>query len=136
MVEFEDGSIKAQMGIPDMRIPIQFALSFPNRLNSGLPRYNFADNPVLNFEKPDLDTFRNLAFAYKALRMNGNMPCIVNAANEIAVEAFLNDQVRFLEISDIIEACMENIPFIAKPGYEDYFLTDKETRIKAKEIIS
>ncbi len=136
LVEFQDGSMKAQMGMPDMRIPIQFALSFPNRLNSAFPRYSFADNPVLHFEKPDLETFRNLAFAYEALRKSGNMPCIINAANEIAVDAFLIDKIGFLDISDIIEGCMNQVPYIARPGYEDYFITDRETRIKAKEIIN
>ncbi len=136
LVEFEDGSIKAQLGVPDMRIPIQFALSFPDRWNSDFPRYSFVDNPVLNFEKPDTDTFRNLALAYEALKKGGSMPCIINAANEIAVEGFLKDKIRFLEISDVIEACMAKLPYIIQPEYEDYFMIDKETRIKAQEIIS
>ena len=136
MVEFEDGSIKAQLGVPDMRIPIQFALSYPDRWNSAFPRYSFVDNPVLNFDKPDTDTFRNLALAYEALKKGGSMPCIINAANEVAVEGFLNDKIRFLEISDVIEACMAKIPYIIQPDYEDYFMIDKETRIKAQEIIS
>ena len=136
MVEFEDGSIKAQMGVPDMRIPIQFALSYPNRWKSDFPRYSFADNPELNFEKPDFETFRNLALAYEALQKGGNLPCVVNAGNEVAVAAFLQDKIGFLEISDVIEACMSRIPYISKPGYEDYFLSDKETRILAKEIIN
>lgn len=135
MVEFRDGSIKAQMGLPDMRIPIQFALSYPNRLKSAFPRYSFADYPVLNFEKPDMETFRNLAFAYDALQRGGNVPCILNAANEIAVDAFLKDEISFLQIQDIIEACVQKVPFIASPGLEDYYRTDKETRIRAKEII-
>jgi 1-deoxy-D-xylulose-5-phosphate reductoisomerase len=136
MVEFEDGSIKAQMGIPDMRIPIQFALSYPNRWKSEYSRYSFADNTMLNFEKPDTDTFRNLAIAYEALRKGGNLPCIINAANEIAVEAFLTERIGFLEISDVIEACMDRIPYISKPGYEDYFVSDIETRKIAIEIIN
>ena len=136
MVEFEDGSIKAQMGVPDMRLPIQFALSYPNRWKSDFPRYSFAGSPVLNFEKPDIETFRNLAIAYEALRKGGNLPCIINAANEIAVEAFLKDRIGFLEISDVIEACMAKISYIPKPGYEDYFMSDKETRKKAIEIIN
>jgi 1-deoxy-D-xylulose-5-phosphate reductoisomerase len=135
IVEFSDGSLKAQMGVPDMRIPIQFALSFPNRLKSDFPRFSFADNPVLSFEKPDMDTFRNLAFAYEALKSGGNIPCVVNAANEIAVDAFLNDKITFLQISDIIEACMTKVPFIKSPGIEDCFNTDSETRIKALELI-
>ncbi len=135
MVEFEDGSIKAQMGVPDMRIPIQFALSYPDRWKSDFPRYSFANYEALNFEKPDVDTFRNLGLAYEALQRGGIMPCIVNAANEIAVDAFLKDKIGFLEISDVIEACMDKIPYISKPGYEDYFMSDKETRKIAKEII-
>ena len=135
MVEFEDGSIKAQMGLPDMRIPIQFALSYPNRLKSAFPRFSFADYPALNFEKPDMGTFRNLALAYEALRKGGNVPCILNAANEIAVDAFLNDRIGFLQIPDLIEECLNKVPFIKLPRLEDYFETDKETRILAKEII-
>jgi len=135
MVEFSDGSIKAQMGVPDMRIPIQFALSFPNRLKSDFPRYSFASNPVFSFEQPDMDTFRNLAYAYEALKRGGNLPCVVNAANEIAVDAFLNDKISFLQISDIIEACMTKVSFIKSPGINDYFDTDEETRVKAKELI-
>lgn len=136
MVEFEDGSIKAQMGVPDMRIPIQFAISYPNRWKSDYPRYNFVNNTKLYFEQPDIETFRNLAIAYAALKKGGIMPCIVNAANEVAVEAFLSDKIGFLEISDVIEACMDRIPYISKPGYEDYFIADKETRILAKEMIN
>ena len=135
MVEFEDGSIKAQMGLPDMRIPIQFALSYPNRLKSAFPRFSFADYPMLNFEKPDMETFRNLALAYEALKKGGNVPCILNAANEIAVDAFLKERIKFLQIPDLIEGCLNKIPFIKSPGLEDYFETDKQTRILAKEII-
>jgi 1-deoxy-D-xylulose-5-phosphate reductoisomerase len=128
MVQFEDGSIKAQMGLPDMRIPIQFALSYPNRLKSGLPRFDFSQYPQLTFEKPDIDTFRNLQLAFDALHKGGNMPCIINAANEIAVAAFLQDQIGFLEISDTIAACMTKVPYIANPSYEDYVSTDSEAR--------
>jgi len=135
MIEFEDGSIKAQMGLPDMRIPIQFALSYPNRLKSTFPGFSFADYPTLNFEKPDMDTFRSLALAYEALKKGGNVPCILNAANEIAVDAFLKDKISFLQIPDLIEGCLSKAPFILTPGIEDYFETDKETRILAKEII-
>jgi 1-deoxy-D-xylulose-5-phosphate reductoisomerase len=135
LVEFEDGSIKAQLGLPDMRIPIQFALSYPNRLKSAFPRFSFADYPVLNFEKPDMGTFRNLALAYTALDKCGNMPCTLNAANEIAVDAFLKDKIKFLQIPDVIEDCMQHISHIATPDLEDLLNTDKETRIKAKEII-
>jgi 1-deoxy-D-xylulose-5-phosphate reductoisomerase len=135
LVEFEDGSIKAQLGLPDMRIPIQFALSYPKRLKSTFPRYSFADYPVLNFEKPDLETFRNLAYAYDVLKKGGNFPCILNAANEIAVDAFLKDKINFLQIPDVIEDCLTGVPFIASPNLEDYYNTDKETRIIAKEIV-
>lgn len=136
MVQFEDGSIKAQLGLPDMRIPIQFALSYPHRLKSDFPRCNFADYPSLNFEKPDLETFRNLQLAYNALERGGNMPCILNAANEIVVAAFLKDEIGFLQMSDIIAECMDKITFIAKPGLDDYIATDKETRIKTLELIN
>ena len=136
MVEFIDGSIKAQLGLPDMRLPIQFALGFPERLSSDFPRFNFIDYPSLTFEKPDLKTFRNLAFAYEALRKGGNMPCILNAANEIAVAKFLQEEIGFLQISDVIETCMAKIPFVSIPDLEDYINTDKETRVKALEYIN
>jgi 1-deoxy-D-xylulose-5-phosphate reductoisomerase len=134
MVQFEDGSIKAQMGLPDMRLPIQFALSYPQRLKADFPRFDFTKYPSLTFEKPDTDTFVNLSLAYTALQKGGNMPCIINAANEIAVAAFLQDQIRFLEISEVIAACMAKIPYIANPLYEDYVHTDSETRILAGEM--
>ncbi len=133
MVQFQDGSIKAQMGLPDMRIPIQFAIGFPNRLKSDFPRFDFAKYPSLTFEQPDYQTFRNLSFAFEALRQQGNMACIVNAANEIAVAKFLNDEVGFLEMSDLIENCMQKVSFIKSPSLEDYIETDKETRILAEE---
>jgi 1-deoxy-D-xylulose-5-phosphate reductoisomerase len=135
MVEFEDGSIKAQLGIPDMRLPIQYAFSYPDRLKSEVPRINFNSGTALTFDKPDMDTFRNLALAYHALERCGNMPCILNAANEIAVEAFLTDRIGFLEISDVVETCMGKMPYISTPVYDDYSSTDYETRIKAKELI-
>jgi 1-deoxy-D-xylulose-5-phosphate reductoisomerase len=128
MVQFEDGSMKAQMGLPDMRIPIQFALSYPQRLKSDFPRFDFSNYASLTFEKPDTDTFVNLALAFKALEQGGNMPCIINAANEVAVAAFLQDQIGFLEISDVIASCMAKIPYLANPQYEDYVHTDVETR--------
>lgn len=134
MVQFEDGSIKAQMGLPDMRLPIQFALSYPNRLKANFPRFDFHKYPNLTFEKPDTDTFINLSLAYAALKKGGNMPCIINAANEVAVAAFLQDQIRFLEISEVIANCMAKIPYIANPLYEDYVHTDSETRILAGEM--
>lgn len=135
MVQFKDGSIKAQMGLPDMKLPILYAMSYPNRIESNFKRFNFADYPSLTFEKPDLKTFRNLDLAYKSINFGGNMPCILNAANEVAVESFLKDELGFLEMSDVVETCMEKVPFIPKPQYEDFVNTDKEARTKAREII-
>ncbi len=136
IVQFEDGSMKAQMGLPDMKLPIQFALAFPNRLKSDFPRFNFLDYPELTFEQPDKDTFRNLGLAFEALEQGGNQPCILNAANEIAVDAFLKDKVGFLEMSDIIEQSMQKVSFIKKPNYNDYVATDAETRRLALEMIN
>ncbi len=136
LVQFEDGSIKAQMGLPDMRLPIQYALAYPQRIASDFPRFSFLDYPELTFEKPDTDTFRNLALAFEALNKGGNMPCILNAANEVAVEAFLQEKIGFLQISDIIEKSMQKGPFIASPGFDDYIHTDHEIRIIAKEILN
>lgn len=136
MVQFEDGSIKAQMGLPDMRLPIQFAFSYPDRYPSAFPRFDFAQYPSLTFEKPDTETFRNLALAFEALKKAGNMPCVLNAANEIAVEAFLKDKIGFLKMPEVVEACMTKMPFIPNPTLEDYVNTDKETRIKAYELIN
>lgn len=135
IVQFEDGSMKAQMGLPDMKLPIQFALAFPNRLKSDFPRFNFLDYPQLTFEQPDAKTFRNLALAFEALKQGGNQPCILNAANEIAVDAFLKDKVSFLQMSDIIEQSMQKVSFIKKPNYSDYVATDAETRVLALEMI-
>ena len=128
LVQFEDGSIKAQLGLPDMRIPIQFALSYPDRLKSNLERFNFTNYPQLTFEQPDLKTFRNLQLAYDALAAGGNAPCVLNAANEIAVAAFLNRQVGFLEMSDLIEETLTRSEFIARPQLEDYIETDRSAR--------
>lgn len=136
IVQFEDGSMKAQMGLPDMRLPIQFALGYPNRLKSDFPRFDFARYAALTFEQPDTETFRNLALAYEALHRGGNQPCVLNAANEIAVAAFLKDEVGFLEMSEVVEKCLQTIDFVAHPAYEDYVQTDKETRIKALELIA
>jgi 1-deoxy-D-xylulose-5-phosphate reductoisomerase len=136
LVQFVDGSIKAQMGLPDMRLPIQYALNYPSRLNSDFPRFNFIDYPALTFEQPDFETFKNLALAYSALEKGGNMPCILNAANEIAVDSFLKNEIGFLEIPDLIESCMLSIEFMENPTLEDYVSTDKETRTKAIEIIN
>jgi 1-deoxy-D-xylulose-5-phosphate reductoisomerase len=135
MVQFEDGSIKAQMGLPDMKLPIQYALGFPERLVSNYPRFEFLQYPSLTFEQPDLDTFQNLALAYEALRKGGNMPCILNAANEIAVEKFLKDEITFLEMPDLIAECMAKIPYLALPTLDDYIQSDKESRILARTIL-
>jgi len=134
MVQFEDGSIKAQMGLPDMRVPIQFALSYPVRLKSDFPRFDFTRYPSLTFQQPDTHTFRNLGFAFEALTKGGNMACIVNAANEIAVASFLKDEIGFLEMSDLIEECMTKVSFIKTPTLEDYIQTDEETRRMALEF--
>ncbi len=134
MVQFEDGSIKAQMGLPDMKLPIQFALSYPDRLTSKFPRFDFTKYPSLTFEEPDRKTFRNLQLAFDALEQGGNMPCIINAANEIAVAEFLKENIGFLQISDIISDCMAKVPYIAKPNYEDYVKTDAETRRIASQM--
>jgi 1-deoxy-D-xylulose-5-phosphate reductoisomerase len=136
MVQFEDGSIKAQMGLPDMRLPIQFALTYPQRLSSGFPRFDFTRYPSLTFETPDTETFRNLALAFEALNRGGNMPCVLNAANEIAVESFLKDRIGFLEMSRLVEHCLAKIDYISNPVLEDYVHTDQVTRIKALELIS
>ncbi|MBE6287498.1 MAG: 1-deoxy-D-xylulose-5-phosphate reductoisomerase [Mediterranea massiliensis] len=136
MVQFEDGSIKAQLGMPDMRLPIQYAFSYPDRMKASFPRLDFRQCTQLTFEQPDTVRFRNLALAYEALNRAGNMPCIVNAANEVVVAAFLHDRISFLGMSDVIEQCMQRISFISKPTYEDYVATDKLTRIMANELIN
>ncbi|MBE9465946.1 1-deoxy-D-xylulose-5-phosphate reductoisomerase [Dyadobacter subterraneus] len=135
MVQFEDGSIKAQMGLPDMKLPIQYALHYPYRLKSSFPRFDFTAYPSLTFEKPDLETFRNLAIAYQALEKKGNAACIVNAANEIAVEAFLQDRIGFLEISDVIIESIAKIDYVENPTYLDYVDTNEATRRFALEMI-
>lgn len=135
MVEFEDGAVKAQLGVPDMRLPIQYAFSYPQRVRSSFDRLDFMKCNNLTFEAPDTKRFRNLALAYEALNQGGNMPCIVNAANEVVVAAFLKDQISFLGMSDIIEQCMQRVPFIQGPTYENYVSTDAETRRIAAEIV-
>jgi 1-deoxy-D-xylulose-5-phosphate reductoisomerase len=135
MVQFEDGSIKAQMGLPDMKLPIQYAFAYPNRLKNKFRRFSFTDYPNLTFEKADSKTFRNLAIAFEALKQGGNMPCIINAANEIAVKGFLDNAIGFLAMSDVIETCMHKIDFIENPLLDDYLNTDKETRIFAQNLI-
>ena len=134
-VQFEDGSIKAQLGVPDMKLPIQYALGFPKRLPNTFKRFSFMDYPNLTFEKPDLETFRNLQLAYDCMEKGGNMPCILNAANEIAVAAFLQDKIGFLNMSDLIANCMEKITFVSKPTLTDYVATDEATRILANELL-
>ena len=135
MVQFEDGSIKSQMGLPDMKLPIQYALGFPQRIKNESPRFEFKKYPVLNFEEPDIKTFRNLALATEALYKGGNMPCILNAANEIAVWAFLNNRIGFLDMTAVVESCMQNIAFIEKPTLEEYFDSDGEARNFAASLI-
>lgn len=135
IAQFEDGSMKAQMGLPDMRVPIQFAMTYPGRLKADYPRFDFLDYPQLTFEKPDVETFRNLGLAFEVAKKGGNQPCILNAANEIAVQAFLEDKVGFLEISDVIENCLKKVSYIRNPEIEDFIQTDKETRAKALELI-
>jgi 1-deoxy-D-xylulose-5-phosphate reductoisomerase len=136
LVQFEDGSIKAQLGLPDMRIPIQFALSYPDRLKSNFERFNFANYPQLTFEQPDVKTFRNLQLAYDALAAGGNAPCILNAANEIAVAAFLNRQIGFLEMSDLIEETLNQANFLARPQLEDYIESDRQARVLSENILT
>lgn len=135
MVQFEDGSIKAQMGLPDMKLPIQYALAFPKRIRNDLPRYDFRKVNTLTFEEPDVKTFRNLALATDALNRGGNLPCVMNAANEIAVYAFLRNRINFLDMTNVIEKTMETIPFIPQPTLEEYFDSDGEARNFAADII-
>jgi 1-deoxy-D-xylulose-5-phosphate reductoisomerase len=136
IVQFGDGSMKAQMGLPDMKLPIQFALGYPDRLKSDFPRFNFLNYPALTFEQPDRETFRNLALAFSALEKGGNMPCILNAANEVAVAGFLNDRVSFLGMSDLIASTMAKCSFLSQPAYEDYVASDAEARVFAKAMLS
>jgi 1-deoxy-D-xylulose-5-phosphate reductoisomerase len=135
MVQFSDGSIKAQMGLPDMRMPIQYALGYPDRMSSAFPRFNFSDCSQLTFEKPNLALFRNLSIAYEANRIGGNMPCIMNAANEIVVDAFLNNRIKFLDMPGVIEASMAKAEFISQPGLEDLKHTDSATRTITIELL-
>ncbi|MDE3235903.1 MAG: 1-deoxy-D-xylulose-5-phosphate reductoisomerase [Bacteroidota bacterium] len=135
MVQFEDGSIKAQMGLPDMKLPIQYAMAFPQRIANDFPRYDFRKPNTLTFEEPDLKTFRNLALAIEALHKGGNMPCIMNAANEIAVYAFLRNRIGFLDITEMVEQTMNKVSFIEKPTLEEYFESDAEARNFAASLI-
>jgi len=135
MVQFQDGSIKAQLGLPDMKLPIQYAFSYPDRLQTNYPRVDFRQYASLTFEEPDLKRFRNLQLAYKALAKGGSMPCTLNAANEIAVDAFLKDRIGFLEMSDLIEKTMALTEFIEKPTYDDYVAVDSAARQRAKSYL-
>ena len=135
MVQFDDGSIKAQMGLPDMKLPIQYALAFPQRLENNFPRYDFRKPNSLTFDEPDTKTFRNLALAIEALHKGGNLPCILNAANEIAVYAFLRNRIGFLDMTEVVEQTMQKMPFIEKPTLEQYFESDGEARSFAASLI-
>ena len=135
MVQFTDGSVKAQLGMPDMRLPIQYAFGYPNRLPNAYDRVDFAQIGTLTFEKPDTNRFRNLAFAYDAMAKGGNLPCILNAANEVVVKAFLHDKIGFLQMSDVIEWAMQTLPFIQTPTYQDYVETDAHVRRMVEEKI-
>ena len=134
MVQFEDGAVIAQLGIPDMKLPIAYAFSFPTRMRSMAPRLDFNQYSTLTFEEPDMERFRNLAFAFEAARQGGNMPCILNAANEVVVAALLQDRIGFLQMSDVIEQTMRKASFIVNPSYEDYVATDAEARRLAAEL--
>ncbi len=135
LVQFQDGSLKAQLGLPDMKLPIQYALAYPNRISNDFKRFNFSAYPNLTFEPADMRTFRNLDIAQKAMVSGGNAPCIMNAANEIAVEAFLQNKIGFLSMSDIIEKALIKIPFIEKPTIQQYIETDAATRAETSEYI-
>lgn len=136
MVQFSDSSIKAQLGMPDMHLPIQYALAYPDRLNASFERIDFTKYTSLTFEEPDRSRFRNLGFAFEAIRRGGNMPCILNAANEIVVAAFLQDKIGFLQMSDVIEQTMAKVSFVASPEYEDYVQTDAEARAITSSILN
>lgn len=135
MVQYTDGAIIAQLGLPDMRLPIQYALSYPNRLKSDFPRVNFYELGTLTFERPDIQRFRNLSLAYDALRRGGSLPCVLNAANEVSVDAFLKDKIGFLGMSDVIAETMERVPFKEKPTLDDYMAIDIESRRIASSLI-
>jgi len=135
LVQFTDGSVKAQMGLPDMKLPIQYAFTYPHRIKTTFPRFNFSDYPKLTFEKPDTKKFRTIKIAYEAMRRGGNIPCAVNAANEIVVDAFLKDQIKFTEIFEIIEKTVNKINFANRSDIDTYLETDREARIITKELI-
>lgn len=135
LVQFTDGSMKAQMGVPDMKLPIQYAFTYPQRIKNNFPRFDFLNYPNLTFEKADTDTFTNLALAYKAMEKGGNTACVLNASNEIVVQGFLEDKIGFLQMSDIIASAIDKMPFIKTPSIDDYIQCDKETRILTTELI-
>jgi 1-deoxy-D-xylulose-5-phosphate reductoisomerase len=135
IVQFEDGSMKAQMGLPDMKLPIQYAIAYPKRIPSNFERFNFLDYPSLTFEQPDQETFRNLALAFSAMERGGSLPCVLNAANEVAVAKFLRDEIKFLGIAEVNEACMEKIAFEAEPDLDALLEIDLETRRVASELV-
>tara|TARA_B100000768_G_scaffold141059_1_gene132649 strand:- start:776 stop:1936 length:1161 start_codon:yes stop_codon:yes gene_type:complete len=135
LVQFEDGSMKAQMGLPDMKLPIQYAMGYPQRLKNNFTRFNFLDYPELTFEAPDTKTFRNLALAFEAMNTGGNAPCVLNASNEVVVDAFLNDKIGFLQMSDVIEECMQSVNIIKTPKLVDYVNSNEEARLITKQII-
>jgi 1-deoxy-D-xylulose-5-phosphate reductoisomerase len=128
--------MKAQLGLPDMKIPIQYAMTYPDRIYNGFKRFNFLDYPQFTFEKPDLETFRCLQLAFDAIAKGGNIPCALNAANEISVQAFLQEKIKFTDIARINEAMMDKIGFIAKPALDDYIKTNEEARVLAQELIA
>jgi len=134
-VQFEDGSIISQLGLPDMKLPIQYALGYPNRIKNSFKRFSFFEYSNLSFERPDTDTFKNLSLAYKVMDLGGNAACVLNAANEVAVDGFLNDKIGFLNMSDLIDNCLEKINFVNNPSLEDLIESDKETRILAKKLL-
>lgn len=136
LVQFTDGSMKAQMGLPDMKLPIHYAMAYPERVQTNFPRFNFMDYPELTFQQPDRTAFRNLDLAYQAMNRGGNMPCIINAANEVVVNAFLEDRIGFLEMSDVIARCMSDVAFIENPTLNNYLETDQHTRIFAGQLVT
>lgn len=136
LVQFRDGSLKAQLGLPDMKLPIQYALGYPQRLRNEFPRFSFLAYPTLTFEAPDLDTFRHLPLAFGAMRRGGTAPCVLNAANEVAVAAFLQDKVSFLGMADVVGECLERVPYLAAPTLADYAATDAEARRVATGLLT
>jgi 1-deoxy-D-xylulose-5-phosphate reductoisomerase len=135
MVQFQDGSVKAQMGLPDMKLPIQYAMAFPKRLKNDYPRVDFKKLSELTFDEPDYRTFRNLTLAMEALNKGGNLPCVLNAANEIAVYAFLRNRIGFLDMTDVIEHTMQKVSYIDKPTLQEYYESDGEARSYAADMI-